>query len=69
MTLSPPETRELSAFAGIMIPASARYGVPGADDPAIFADIVKSLGRDRDGSPAWFVPSPNDAGKYMKVHL
>jgi len=27
------------------------------------------LGRDRDGSPAWFVPSPNEAGKYMKVHL
>ena len=32
----------------MMIPPSARYGVPGADDEAIFADIVKSLGRDRD---------------------
>ena len=31
-----------------MIPASAEYGVPGADDETIFADIVKSLGRDRD---------------------
>ncbi len=31
-----------------MIPASARYGVPGADDETIFADILKSLGRDRD---------------------
>ena len=32
-----------------MVPASAQYGVPGADDDdAIFADIVRSLGRDRD---------------------
>ena len=46
--LSPAETRDLRAFAGLMIPASMRYGVPGADDETIFADIVKSLGRDRD---------------------
>ena len=46
MTLSQSESRELSAFAGTMIPASARYGVPGADDPTIFADIARSLGRD-----------------------
>ncbi|MDQ6674587.1 MAG: aminotransferase class III-fold pyridoxal phosphate-dependent enzyme, partial [Chloroflexota bacterium] len=26
------------------------------------------LGRDRDGSPAWFIPNPNEHGKYMKVH-
>lgn len=26
------------------------------------------LGRDRDGSPAWFVPNPNENGKYMQVH-
>ena len=45
--LSADEARELRAFAGTMISASARYGVPGADDEAIFADIVKSLGRDR----------------------
>ena len=31
-----------------MVPASAEYGVPGADDEAIFADVVRSLGRDRD---------------------
>ncbi len=48
MPLSPSETRELSAFAGTMIPPSARYGVPGADDETIFADVLKSLGRDRD---------------------
>jgi hypothetical protein len=29
-----------------MIPASAEFDVPGADDPAIQADIVATLGRD-----------------------
>jgi hypothetical protein len=46
--LSATETRDLRAFAGMMIPPSAVYGVPGADDEAIFADIARSLGRDRD---------------------
>lgn len=46
--LNPTETRDLRAFAGTMIPASERYDVPGADDEAIFADIVRSLGRDRE---------------------
>ena len=31
---------------GFMVPASAKYRMPGADDEAIFADIVRSLGRD-----------------------
>jgi len=30
----------------MMIPASAAFGVPGADEDRIFADIVGSLGRD-----------------------
>src|SRR5262249_6016773 len=34
-------------LAGFMVPASAEYGVPGADDEMIFADIVRSLGRDK----------------------
>jgi hypothetical protein len=46
--LSAGEIDGLRAFAGMMIPASAAYGVPGADDPAIFADILANLGRDRD---------------------
>ena len=29
-----------------MVPADAELGVPGADDPAILADIVRSVGRD-----------------------
>src|SRR5512140_3277240 len=45
--LTPAESRDLRRLAGIMIPASDEYGVPGADDATIFADIVRSLGRDR----------------------
>ena len=44
--LTPAESRDLRCIAGTMIPASEEYGVPGADDSTIFADIVKSLGRD-----------------------
>jgi hypothetical protein len=32
---------------GFMVPARVEYCVPGADDEAIFADIVRSLSRDR----------------------
>ena len=48
MPLTATEIRDLRAFAGTMIPASERYGVPGADDEVIFADIGKSLDRDRE---------------------
>lgn len=44
--LSAAEARDLQRLAGIMVPSSAEFGVPGADDDAIFADIVRSLGRD-----------------------
>ena len=44
--LSPTESRGLRRLAGIMVPADAEYGVPGADDALIFADIERSLGRD-----------------------
>ena len=46
MTLSLAESRDLRCVAGAMIPASAAFDVPGADDPAIFADITASIGRD-----------------------
>jgi hypothetical protein len=45
-TLSMDERRSLRCLAGLMIPASPEYRVPGADDDTIFADIVASLGRD-----------------------
>jgi hypothetical protein len=44
--LSTAEIRNLGDIAGAMIPADAALGVPGADDPAILGDIVKSVGRD-----------------------
>jgi hypothetical protein len=44
--LTAVERRDLRRLAGYMVPASAEYGVPGADDETIFADIVRSLGRD-----------------------
>src|SRR5215813_1441947 len=45
--LTTAELRDLRRLAGFMVPASAEYGVPGADNEAIFADIVGSLGRDK----------------------
>jgi hypothetical protein len=47
-TLSPAETSDLRCFAGMMIPVSAEFNVPGADDDTIFADITGSLQRDID---------------------
>jgi hypothetical protein len=44
--LNPAETRDLRALVAQMIPASASYNVPGADDELIFADILRSLERD-----------------------
>jgi hypothetical protein len=44
--LTAAQRRDLRRLAGFMVPASAEYGVPGADDETIFADIVRSLGRD-----------------------
>lgn len=43
---SDTEIQDLRDIVGIMIPADATLGMPGADDPAILADIVASLGRD-----------------------
>jgi len=44
--LTDAEIRDLRALVAEMIPASTTYNVPGADDEAIFADILKSLERD-----------------------
>ena len=38
-TLSDAELRDLRALAGLMIPASTRYGVPGADDEQIIGFV------------------------------
>src|SRR4051812_5134072 len=44
--LTADEIRDLREIAGTMIPADPALGMPGADDPAILADIVRSVGRD-----------------------
>lgn len=40
------ELRDLRDIAGTMIPANAERNLPGADDPAIQADIARTVGRD-----------------------
>ena len=44
--LTTRQQHSLRALAGEMVPASDAFGVPGADDDRIFADIVASLDRD-----------------------
>jgi hypothetical protein len=46
--LTPRQSNDLRAIAGVIIPTSMEFDVPGADDPAIQADIVATLGRDAD---------------------
>ena len=45
-TLTALQRDDLRTVAGMMIPPSAQYAVPGADDAAIQADILATLGRD-----------------------
>jgi hypothetical protein len=45
-TLTPRQRQDLRTIAAMIIPASAEYKVPGADDEAIQADILATLGRD-----------------------
>lgn len=44
--LSTAEISDLGAIAGTMVPEDPALGMPGADDPAILADLAGSLGRD-----------------------
>ena len=46
--LTPAQRDDLATIAALMIPASREYDVPGADDAAIQADIVATMGRDTD---------------------
>ena len=45
-SLTPAQRDNLRAISGIIIPASDEFGVPGADDPVIQADMLATLGRD-----------------------
>ena len=44
--LTQAQRDDLRTVAAMIIPASDEYKVPGADDPAIQADMLKTLGRD-----------------------
>lgn len=46
--LTADQARDLRVLAGMIIPPSTVYDVPGADDEKIFNDILRSLERDRD---------------------
>lgn len=45
-TLNGVETADFRCLAGMIVPPSTKYDVPGADDATIFADILGSIGRD-----------------------
>jgi hypothetical protein len=45
-TLTPRQRDDLRTIAAMIIPASHEYDVPGADDAAIQADMLATLGRD-----------------------
>lgn len=44
--LTPTQRADLRTVAAMIVPASDEYEVPGADDPAIQADMLATLGRD-----------------------
>lgn len=44
--LTPRQRDDLRTIAAMIVPASEEYNVPGADDSAIQADILATLGRD-----------------------
>jgi hypothetical protein len=44
--LTRTQRNDLRTVAAMIIPASDEYKVPGADDPAIQADMLATLGRD-----------------------
>ena len=46
LSLSQRQRDALRTVAGMIVPASDEYKVPGADDVAIQADILATLGRD-----------------------
>jgi hypothetical protein len=63
--LTPAQENDLRTVAGMMIPASDEYKVPGADDPAIQADIVATLGRETERVRAALDHLARLAGKPM----
>lgn len=46
LQLTRTQRDDLGTIAAMIVPASDEYRVPGADDPAIQADMLATLGRD-----------------------
>lgn len=46
LQLTRTQRDDLRTIAGMIVPPSDEYKVPGADDPAIQADMLATLGRD-----------------------
>ncbi len=44
--LTAAQRNDLRTIAAMIVPASDEYKVPGADDPAVQADMLATLGRD-----------------------
>jgi hypothetical protein len=61
--LNAAQQDDLRTVAAMIIPASTEYAVPGADDAAIQADILKTLGRDTEGVRAALDDLARLAGK------
>jgi hypothetical protein len=67
IALSSAQRNDLCTIAAMIIPASAEYGVPGADDAAIQADILNTLGRDTESVCAALDDLARLAGKPLAV--
>jgi hypothetical protein len=46
LLITSAQLNDLRSIAAMIVPASEQYGVPGADDATIQADILATLGRD-----------------------
>ena len=57
------ERTALADLAALIIPASAEHGVPGADDPRIFAEIERALTPRRDQLAEALAALPQIAGE------
>jgi hypothetical protein len=44
--LTPAQRDDLRVIAGMIVPTSVEFDIPGADDPAIQANMLRTLGRD-----------------------
>lgn len=62
VALSQSEQECLRSIVGCMIPASATYGIPGADDPAVFDDLLASIRRDGDALRTILATVDREAG-------